>query len=140
MLRICALFDAVPAELSNDCFLIDISMSQSSAQSIAEYVRKFYSEEQFLRFADSQSRSFRPMRLFELLACVIPDSCVHYFLTTQIQLLRGDDIDHDRSTAIALCAANNRDVRPALAEHRSEWLERFLLHDNSSKTRTLAKS
>ena len=132
ILKICVLYNDIPQELKSESFLIMISTSQSSPQSIADYIKKFYSEEQFIQFITAQSRSFRPMRLLSLLACVIPDTCIQTFFVFPIQPLHGDNSDHDRSTTIALCAANNPEVRDALILNRSEWLERFLWNETPS--------
>ena len=132
ILKICAKFDDVIPELKNDAFLIDIASSGSSSEAIAEYAKKFYSEEQFIQFIKTQAMTFKPHKLFSLLTCALPDICVSFFLSLTIQKIKGDDADHDRSTEIAICAANNPETRQAIINHRDEWLERFLIHDNPS--------
>lgn len=129
-LHICATFDAVPNELMNDAYLVDITKSVSTPESIAEYVKKFYSEEMFLNFIKNQCRQFRPHRLFTLLTAACPEKCVQTFLSMQIQAIKSDDIDVDRSTAIAICAATESVTKNAIITHRDTWIERFLFHEN----------
>ncbi|EAY14501.1 Clan CA, family C19, ubiquitin hydrolase-like cysteine peptidase [Trichomonas vaginalis G3] len=130
-LKLCATFDAVPSDLMKESFLVDIATSTASQpEAIAEYVKKFFSEDMFLNFIRQHGRIFRPHRLFTLLTTACPEKCMQTFMTMQIQAIKADDLETDRSTAIAICAATEQCTKDAIINHREQWIDRFLFSDN----------
>ena len=138
-LKIMTLAENVPDQLKSESFLIDISVSSASPDSVGEYMLKHFSQYQILNFL-REAHDLPKSRVLILLYNTFPDICFVEFFKIPIRNHDANvDIEWERSIILGECISMYPELSEPYTTNVSQWLPRFIFYDdNNTRTNCLS--